>query len=113
MKWRSLEESTPGTDTRSLREQFAERKQLIARYVPAEIQVLHARVVADLKTSGMAERVLSVGAKAPGFELKDHNGKLISSTGLLDAGKLIVFFLRGRWDPFCCGQAEAMNQVLP
>ena len=28
MKWRSLEESTPGTDTRSLRDIFAERKEI-------------------------------------------------------------------------------------
>ena len=113
MKWRSLEESTPGTDTRSLRQQFAERRELIAQYVPPEIQALHARVVADLKTSGMMERVLPVGAKAPAFELKDHNGKLVSSADLLSKGRLVIFFLRGRWDPFCCGQLEAMNQVLP
>lgn len=113
MKWRSLEESTPGTDTRSLREQFAERRELIAKYVPAEIQAVHARVVAELKASGMAERMLPVGAHAPVFELEDHNGKLVSSAGLLAKGRLVVFFLRGRWDPFCCGQVEAMNQILP
>ena len=44
MKWRSLEESTPGTDTRSLRDIYAERKELIARYVPSETQAVHARV---------------------------------------------------------------------
>jgi len=113
MKWRSLEESAPDSDTRRLREQLAERKELIARYVPAEIQAVHARVVADLKASGMAERVLPVDAQAPVFELKDHNGRPVSSADLLAKGWLVVFFLRGRWDPFCCGQAEAMNQLLP
>ncbi len=113
MKWRSLEESTPGTDTRSLREQFAERRELIAQYVPADIQAVHARVVSDLIASGIVERALTVGAKAPAFELKDHNGKLISSADLLSKGRLVIFFLRGRWDPFCCGQLEAMNQILP
>ena len=113
MKWRSLEESTPGTDTRSLREQFAERRELIAQYVPAEIQAVQARVVADLIASGIVGRVLPVGAKAPAFELKDHNGKLVSSADLLTKGRLVIFFLRGRWDPFCCGQLEAMNQILP
>lgn len=113
MKWRSLEESTPGTDARSLREQLAERRELIAKYVPAEIQAVHARVVADLKASGMTEGALAVGAKAPAFELKDHNGKLVSSADLLSKGRLVLFFLRGRWDPFCCGQVEAMNQILP
>jgi peroxiredoxin len=113
MKWRSLEESTPGTDHRSLHEQFAERRELIAKYVPAEIQAVHARVVADLKASGMAEHILSVAAKAPRFELQDHNGKPVSSFDLLAKGWLVVFFLRGRWDPFCCGQVEAMNQIVP
>ena len=113
MKWRSLEESTPGTDARSLREQLAERRELIAKYVPADIQAVHARVVADLKASGISDRTLPVGAKAPAFELKDHNGKQVSSADLLSKGRLVIFFLRGRWDPFCCGQLEAMNQILP
>lgn len=113
MKWRSLEESTPSTDTRSLREQFAERRELIAQYVPTNVQAVHARVVSDLIASGIAERALPVGAKALAFALKDHNGKLVSSSDLLTKGRLVIFFLRGRWDPFCCGQLEAMNQVLP
>ena len=38
MKWRSLDEFQPATGSRPLREIYAERKQLIARYVPADIQ---------------------------------------------------------------------------
>ena len=49
MKWRSLEESMPGTDTRSLQDIFAERKELIARYVPPEVQAIHLRVITELK----------------------------------------------------------------
>ncbi|MBZ5720782.1 MAG: AhpC/TSA family protein [Acidobacteriia bacterium] len=114
MKWRSLEESAPSTDTRPLRELFAERKELIAKYVPPETQAIHARVIAELKASGITERALPVGAKAPAFELSDHNGKLTSSAELLAKGRrLVICFIRGRWDPFCCGQMEAMNLVLP
>jgi|SRR5581483_62050 len=112
MKWRSLEESTTGLDTRSLREQFAERKELIARYVPAETQAVHRRVIADLKADGIESRALSVGAKAPQFELQDHNGKPVRSLDLLGRGSLVICFIRGRWCPFCVGQLEAMNQVL-
>jgi peroxiredoxin len=113
MKWRSLEEATPGTDLRPLREVFAERKELIAKYVPAEAQAVHARVIAQLKAQGLAANSLAVGAKAPAFSLPDHNGKLVSSAELLGRGRLVVCFLRGRWDPFCCGQMEAMNRILP
>ena len=49
MKWRSLEESAPETDIRPLREIFADRKELIAKYVPPETQAVHARAVAGLK----------------------------------------------------------------
>ena len=36
---------------RSLREIFAERKELIAKYVPPETQAIHAQAVAELKAS--------------------------------------------------------------
>jgi peroxiredoxin len=113
MKWRSLEETGPATDSRSLREIYAERKELIARYVPAEIQTIHARAVEELKQSGITERALRSGDKAPSFELTDHNGKLVRSSDLLAGGPLIVCFLRGRWCPFCVGQMEALNAIDP
>ena len=113
MKWRSLEESTPGTDCRSLGEIFAERKELIAKYVPRETQTVHGRVIAELKEKNLAAGALSTGAQAPSFQLQDHNGKLVSSADRLNDSRLVVCFFRGRWCPFCVGQLEAMNLILP
>lgn len=113
MKWRSLEESSPDTDARPLREIYAERKILIAKYVPAETQAIHAQAVAELKARHLAASIVPVGANAPAFELPDHNGKSVSSTDLLAKGRLVLCFIRGRWCPFCVGQMEAMNLMLP
>lgn len=113
MKWRSLEESSPGLDTRPLREILAERKELIANYVLAETQAIHARAVAELREKLLAAHVLPSGAKAPAFELPDQNGEILSSSDLLAQGRLVICFIRGRWCPFCVGQMEAMNLVLP
>jgi peroxiredoxin len=113
MKWRSLEESSPGIDTRPLREIYAERKELIAKYVPAETQAVHAQAVAELKQRNLAANILPVGAKAPSFELQDDDGKIIRSSDLLAHGRLVLSFIRGRWCPFCVGQMEAMNLILP
>jgi len=113
MKWRSLEESAPDTETRTLREIYAERKELIAKYVPADIQAVHARAVDELKTSGIAERALKPGDPSPEFELQDHNANLVRSAELLQRGPLVLCFIRGRWCPFCVGQMEAMNAILP
>jgi len=111
MKWRSLQESESGPDVRPLREQFAERKLLIARYVPADVQAVHDQAVAALKAEGYASKALGVGAVAPPFELCDHNGKRVSSCDLLGNGRLVVCFIRGRWCPFDVGQLEAMSQI--
>ncbi|MGA8152611.1 MAG: peroxiredoxin-like family protein [Terriglobales bacterium] len=113
MKWRSLDESTSAEDTRSLGEILAERKALIAKYVLPETQAVHARVVAELAESGIRGRASSIGHKAPSFELMDHNGRVVSSAELLQRSSLVVCFFRGRWCPFCVGQLEAMNQIVP
>ena len=111
MKWRSLSESGSYSDMRPLREIFAERKEGIAKYVPADVQAVHARAVAGLKAQGLGAKALNAGLKSPSFELPDHNGKLASSANLLTKGRLVLSFIRGRWCPFCVGQMEAMNYI--
>jgi peroxiredoxin len=113
MKWRSLEESSPETDVRPLLDILTERKELIAKYVPPETQAIHARAVAALKQQRLAANILPVGSKAPEFQLQDHDGKTVSSSDLLAKGRLVLCFIRGRWCPFCVGQMEAMNLILP
>ncbi|MFZ1931136.1 MAG: peroxiredoxin-like family protein [Candidatus Sulfotelmatobacter sp.] len=113
MKWRSLEESSPETEIRSLREIFAERKELISKYVPQQTQAVHAVTIATLKQQHLAANILPVGAKIPEFELQDQVGTNIGSSGLLARGRLVLCFIRGRWCPFCVGQMEAMNLLLP
>lgn len=113
MKWRSLQEADESADLRSLRDIFAERKELIAKYVPAETQAIHAQAIAELKALQRAANALPVEAMAPAFDLPDHDGKIVSSSDLFAKGRLIVCFIRGRWCPFCVGQMEAMNLVLP
>jgi peroxiredoxin len=113
MKWRSLEESAPVTDVRPLRETLAERKESIAKYVPAETRAVHARAIANLKDKRFASNILPIGAKIPSFQLSDQNGTHISSEDLLAKGRLVLCFIRGRWCPFCVAQMEALNLILP
>jgi peroxiredoxin len=113
MKWRSLEQTQPGTDLRPLGEILAERKGSIAKYVRAETQALHEQAVAELRARGIAASASAVGAKAAPFEVQDHDGKVVRSYDLLNCGRLVICFIRGRWCPFCVGQMEAMNRILP
>ena len=111
MKWRSLSESGTYSDLRPLRAIFAERKESIAKYVPADVRAVHERTVDWLKEQAISASALGRGATAPSFELPDHDGKPVSSSALLARGPVVLCFIRGRWCPFCVGQMEAMNAV--
>jgi len=100
-------------DARPLHKILAERKELIAKYVPAETQAIHAQAVAELKQRKVAAGALPVGVTAPPFELQDHDGNIISSFDLLAKARLVICFIRGRWCPFCVAQMEAMSFVSP
>src|SRR5207237_8172541 len=64
MKWRSLEESTPGIDTRTLREQLAERKDLIAKYVQTDTTEVHAFAIVDELRPRFLDRILPNSAES-------------------------------------------------
>ncbi len=113
MKWRGLEEGKAGLGQQTLKAALDERRELMERYVPAETLAANRRAVEELRASGITERFLPAGAAAPGFELPDQDGKLVSSAALLASGPLVIIFLRGRWCPFCVATVEAWNEVLP
>jgi hypothetical protein len=59
------------------------------------------RATRELIASGLAQRALKAGDKAPDFTLPDPNGRAVSSAALLADGPLIVSFYRGVWCPYC------------
>ena len=113
MKWRGISETEADQAATTLREELAERKRLMELYVPADTRAVNERATEELRSAGIVERALKVGDQAPEFTLSDHNGKPVSSADLLAKGPLVIAFLRGRWCPFCCGEAEALNRTVP
>lgn len=60
------------------------------------IETTH-RATAELKASGIEDRVLKVGDRAPEFTLFNQDHVEVSSANLLRQGPLIVSFFRGHW----------------
>jgi peroxiredoxin len=70
------------------------------------------KATADLFNTGIEDRVLKVGAQAPGFTLEDAlTLKPVSSADLLALGPLVLKFFRGRWDPYCITELEAWRDL--
>ena len=60
------------------------------------IETTH-RATAELKASGIEDRVLKVGDRAPEFTLFNQDHGEVSSANLLRQGPLVVSFFRGHW----------------
>lgn len=64
---------------------------------PPEWQAIIDRTIEDLRRSGMAQRALKAGDRAPEFALPNAAGQSVRSSDLLARGHLIVSFYRGGW----------------
>ncbi len=81
--------------------------------VPPPVIAVMRRATAELKASGLAEKALKAGDKAPAFTLKDPEGNDVSSAALLAQGPLVVSFYRGVWCPYCNMELQALQAALP
>jgi len=95
----------------ALQDQLDEITSNTRRLVQPERMAVGERAVEELFGSGIQDRILSVGAVAPEFALKDSNGKALRAADLLKQGPLIVKFFRGRWCPYCMTELEAWRDL--
>jgi hypothetical protein len=63
---------------------------------PEVVATLH-RATDEIRVSGILERVLKVGDRAPDFSLPNAQGITVNSHELLAKGKLFLTFYRGVW----------------
>lgn len=96
-----------------LQDQLDEITANTRNLVQPERLAISEQTVADLFSSGIEERILPVGAKAPEFALPDASGRLVRSSDLLALGPLVVNFFRGRWCPYCMTELEAWRDLYP
>jgi peroxiredoxin len=97
----------------TLHQQLLDIRADVHALVPPEKMVPVTRAIDELQASGIAHRILPVGAKAPSFELPDQGGKIVRSDDLLTRGPLVINFYRGRWCPYCVAELEEWQRQLP
>jgi hypothetical protein len=86
----------------TLQERLNEFKKLFESGAPPynapreAIEIMH-RATAELKATGIQERALKAGDRAPSFTLFNQDHIPVDSTDLLRHGPLVVSFFRGHW----------------
>ncbi len=82
----------------------------MAGRIPDDVKSIMVKATQDLAATGIAEKSLAVGAKAPDFTLKNQKGEAVSSADLLAKGPLVVVFYRGEWCPYCNLELKAYER---
>jgi hypothetical protein len=72
------------------------KKDFEADAPPEALSIMH-RATDDLLNSGVIERTLKAGDRAPGFTLLNEQGQMVASSDLLLRGPLVLSFYRGVW----------------
>jgi AhpC/TSA family protein len=80
-----------------LQQQLDALKARFEANAPADALTIMHQVTEDLRRTGLAERALKVGDRAPDFALPNQNGESVRSQDLLARGPLVVSFYRGVW----------------
>ena len=74
----------------------AYKKSFEAKAPKDALEILH-RATEDLRNSGILDRTVKVGDKAPDFSLRNTRGQEITLADQLSKGPVVLGFYRGRW----------------
>ena len=80
-----------------LQEQISAFQQQMLPNIPKEILTTFEKTTTELVRSGIAERSLQVGEKAPDFTLTTAQGVQVKFSEVLKKGPAVVTFYRGGW----------------
>jgi len=81
----------------SLQEKLDAHKAKSGANRPPEVRAALQRGTDELRASGILERVVKVGARAPEFTLPNQDGVPFRSAVLLEREPLVLTFYRGHW----------------
>lgn len=96
-----------------LKEQIEELRNGMMSKAPEEVLTVMQGASQKLIESGIAEKSLKKGDKAPEFSLPNVNNENVSSSELISKGPLIINFYRGGWCPFCSLEIVEWQRLYP
>ncbi len=80
-----------------LKQQIKAFQEEMLPKIPKEVVDVLLRTTEDQVKSGVANKALKVGDKAPNFTLPNVKGESVSLSDLLAKGPAVVAFYRGTW----------------
>ena len=89
------------------------RRKASAAKASDEKKKIYAEGIEDVKNSGILEKALNVGDKAPNFTLNNATNNPVSLYDELENGPVILTWYRGGWCPYCNITLLFLQEKLP
>lgn len=93
--------------------QLLELTKQAEQSAPPEVIEAGKQGTRELRSSGIVDKALNVGASIPSFTLSDAHGRQVKSADLLEDGPMVLVFYRGAWCPFCNLYLRSIQEYLP
>ena len=81
----------------SLTAELANFEAEARKRIPAEALAVMDKAADEIAKSGIADKAIKVGDKAPDFELTNATGKTVKLSDLLSKGPVVLSYYRGVW----------------
>ena len=81
----------------SLAEKLDALREGSKKRMPEEKRAVMGQATADLRASGILDRVAGVGSRLPDFSLTNAGGQMVQSADLLAMGAVVLTVFRGSW----------------
>lgn len=96
-----------------VRKELEEFRAKSSKTAPPERIRIYEQGIDEVRKSGVMEKALKVGDRAPDFELPDASGKTVKLSELLARGPVVVTWYRGGWCPYCNIALRGFHRSLP
>lgn len=106
-------EAPKGSDDAPVRRELDEFREKAAKTAPPDRLRVYEQGIEEVRKSGVADKALKVGDRAPDFELPNATGKKVKLSQLTARGPVVVTWYRGGWCPYCNIALRGFQKRLP
>jgi peroxiredoxin len=96
-----------------VRKELEEFREKSSKTAPADRARAYEQGIEEVRKSGVVEKALKVGDRAPDFTLPDATGKKVKLSELLAEGPVVLTWYRGGWCPYCNIALRGFHKSLP
>ena len=107
------QEPAKGSGDAPVRKELDELREKSSKAAPPDRLRIYEQGIEEVRKSGVIDKALKVGDRAPDFELPDANGKKVKLSELLGRGPVVVTWYRGGWCPYCNIALRGFHKSLP